>query len=109
MTDTKLNIEEGSINFWIEKQKVKFADDKATPLFQDNTPEGSVFIVKDKDNKLKFFHVYLGKGRTDVECDVSGLDPSERHMITLTWSVKNKEIIMYLDSEKAASTTIAYD
>lgn len=30
-------------------------------------------------------------------------------MITLTWNVKNKEIIMYVDSEKAASATIAYD
>jgi hypothetical protein len=109
MADTKLNVKEGSINFWIEKQNVKFADNTATPLFQANSPEGSIFIVKDDDNKLKFFHVLLGKGRTDVECDVSGLDPSERHMITLTWSVKNKEIIMYVDSKKAASATIAYD
>ena len=108
MADTKLNVKEGSINFWIEKQKVEFADNKATRLFQADSPEGSVFIVKDDDNMLKFFHEYIGKGRTDVECDVSGLDPSERHMITLTWSVKNKEIIMYVDTEKVASATIAY-
>lgn len=108
MTDTKLNIEEGTINFWIEKQKLEFADNKATRLVQANSPDGSVFIVKDDDNKLKFFHVYIGKGRTDVECDVSGLDPSERHMITVTWSVKNKETIMYVDNEKVASSEINY-
>ena len=28
MSDTKLNVKEGSINFWIEKQKLEFADNK---------------------------------------------------------------------------------
>jgi len=109
MADTKFNLKEGSINFWIEKHKVEFADNKITPMFQTNSPEGSLFMVKDNDNKLKFFHGYLDRGRTDVEYDVSGLDPNKRHMFTITWSMKNKEIIMYVDTKKVASATIAYD
>ena len=109
MNNAKMDIKEGSINFWIKEQKIKFNDSKATPLFQANPPNGSLFIVKDSDNKLKFFHVYIGRGRTDVEYDVSGLDFNKRHMITVTWSVTSKEVVMYVDSEKVASSKISYE
>lgn len=104
----KLNIEEGTISFWIEKNKIQFSDSKIILLIQRSPLNGSLLIVKDNDNKLKFFHVYFGKGRTDVEYDVSDLDPNKSHMIVVTWSVKNKEIIMYIDGEKLESSKILY-
>ena len=57
--------------------------------------EDSIFLVKDSDNKLKFFHVILGKGRTDVETDVSKLSYDEDHYIAVTWSVTTRQISFY--------------
>ncbi|MDI6591729.1 MAG: hypothetical protein QME61_02200 [Patescibacteria group bacterium] len=41
-------------------------------------------MIKDEDNKLKFFHVILGKDRTDVEVDVSNLALDKPHHIAVT-------------------------
>lgn len=109
MHNQKIDIREGTISFWINENKLQFNDNQVTPLLQRSTLNGSIFIVKDNDNKMKFFHVYLGKGRTDVEYDVSNLKPSKRHMVAVTWSIKNKEIIMYIDGEKVASSKINYE
>jgi hypothetical protein len=88
MNNQKLDIKEGTICFWINEGKIQFNDNKTIPLFQQDLLNGSIFVVKDDDNKLKFFHVCLGKGRTDVEHDVSLLDPNEKHMVAATWSIK---------------------
>jgi len=104
----KTDIHEGSITFWILPGKIKFNDNEIAPLFQLNPPQGSLFILKDSDNKLKFFHVYVGKGRTDVEHDVSALDPNVKHMIAVTWSVKNRETILYVDGERVARSQMPY-
>lgn len=108
MSNKKLDIKEGTISFWINEGKVQFNNGQAIPLIQLTPSNGSIFMVKDSDNRLKFFHVYLGKGRTDVEYDVSLLDPNQRHMIAVTWSLKNKEIIMYIDGQQVAKTEIKY-
>lgn len=108
MTNREMDIKEGTISFWINEDKVQFNDGQAIPLMQHSPSNGSIFIVKDGDNKIKFFHVYLGKGRTDVEHDVTSLDPKQRHMIAVTWSLKNKEIIMYIDGQQVEKTEIKY-
>jgi len=108
MNNQNLDIKEGTISFWINEGDVQFNDGQTIPLAQVNPSNGSIFIVKDDDNKLKFFHVYLGKGRTDVEYDVSLLNPNQRHMIAVTWSVTNKEILMYLDGQQVARAEIRY-
>jgi len=64
--------------------------------------------VKDSDNKLKFFHVILGKGRTDVEADVSKLSNDQDHFIAVTWSVKDKQIVLYIDGEPVAKAKTEY-
>lgn len=102
------NIDEGSINFWIKPHQVDFNNGKANPLVQVNPKGGSILIVKDSDNFLKFFHVFIGKGRTDVMCDVSNLSPVEPHMITATWSVSTSEIKLYIDGKIRAERTIDY-
>ena len=102
------NILEGTIEFWIKEKKVDYSNNQAIPLFQINPLGGSILIVKDSDNKIKLFHVFLGKGRTDIECDVSKLDKSVKHMFAFTWSVKNKELKLYIDGKLKKSATIKY-
>jgi len=109
MNNQKFDIKEGTISFWIGEGKIQFDDNNIHPLIQLNSSEGSIFLVKDNDNNLKFFHVYIGKGRTNIEHDVSSLDTNKRHMIAVTWSIKNKEIIMYIDGEKVAKEEIKYE
>ncbi len=109
MHNQEADIREGTISFWIDENKIQFNDNKIAQLFQLSPLNGSIFLVKDNDNKLKFFHVYIGKGRTDVEHDVSNLEPNKRHMIAVTWSVKNREIVMYIDGKNVANTKINYE
>lgn len=104
----KTNIKEGTISFWTKPNQINFSDGKITTLLQIDPQEGSIFVLKDSDNKIKFFHVYLGKGRTDVELDVSKLDSAEKHMFTFTWSVKNKELNMYVDGKLKSTVPIKY-
>jgi hypothetical protein len=98
-----LSINEGTIKFSIRANKVNYSDNQVVPLFQGNPQGGSIFILKDSDNKIKFFHVFLGKGRTDVEYDVSGLDKSKKYLFVFTWSVKNKEINIYVDGDRKSA------
>ncbi len=108
MDTSKVDINEGTISFWIKPGKIIYNDGKAAPLIQLNPKGGSIFMVKDSDNKVKFFHVKLDKGRTDIEHDVSNLDPNAKHMFAVTWSVKNSKIILYIDGEPVSETTINY-
>lgn len=96
-----LNIKTGTINFWIPTNLFDYNDNKSNILCNKSTPEGSILILKDRDNKLKFFHVLIGKGRTDVEIDVCDLDSNERHMVSATWDIENtKRISLYIDGGK---------
>ena len=106
--EAQARIEEGSVTFWLKPGKVDFRDNNAVPLLQLNPPGGSMLLVKDSDRKIKFFHVYLGKGRTDLEYDVAGLDPATKHMFAVTWSVQDKKIVLYVDGSPVAEASIAY-
>lgn len=107
----KIDIREGTIDFWVKEDKVVWNDNKETVLF--NIPvnkTGSIFLIKDDDNKLKFFHVILGKGRTDVELDVSNLSLDKPHHIAVNWSLKEKKITLFVDGgELKAETPISYE
>ncbi len=105
----RLNLEEGTIEFWARAGKLRWNDGLIQVLINISNEQGSIFIVKDSDNKLKFFHVFLGKGRTDVEIDVSDLSSDEDHHIAATWSVNSKQIALYIDGgEKIAKSEIRY-
>ncbi len=104
----ELKIDEGTISFSIDAGKLNFTNNEVVSLFQLNPQNGSIFIIKDADNKIKFFHVYLGKGRTDVEQDVSKLDKHKKHIFVFTWSVTNKEIAIYIDGEFQEKSKINY-
>ena len=106
----QLDLREGTIEFWVREDKIRWNDNHATVLF--NIPvnkAGSLFMVKDDDNKLKFFHVILGKGRTDVEVNVSNLALDKPHHIAVTWSLKERKVTLYVDGgELKAEQSITY-
>lgn len=109
----RLNLEEGTITFWVKKNKLTWNDGLIHVFMNPSNyfsprARGSILILKDSDNRLKFFHVILGKGRTDVETDVSSLSVSEDHFFAFTWSIETGEIIVYIDGEKANSSEIKY-
>lgn len=108
MDKNQLRIEQGSISFWINEKAINFNDGKATIFFEINPEGGSIFCVKDDDNKLKIFFVVLGKGRVDIEHDVSALDIEKRHMIAFTWSLENKELKLYLDGQMVQIKPISF-
>lgn len=108
MNEQKLDIREGTITFWIKKGTINYNDGKATVLLNPSTNEGSISLVKDADNVVKFSHVITGQGSTHLEYDVSSLSSEEAHMFALTWSIKTKEINLYIDGEPVAKTQIQY-
>lgn len=99
-----LNIEEGSITFWTKASQISWHGSDTVPFFEKSFDGNSIFILKDADSRLKFFHVYFGKGRTDVELDVKDLNINERHFIAATWSIKSKEISLFVDGNKLTNT-----
>jgi len=104
----QVNISEGTISFWIQSNKMNYSNNEIIPITQLSPPDGSIFILKDNDNKIKFFHVFLGKGRTDIEYDVSKLDQTKKHMFAFTWSIKGKELKLYIDGELKNTVSIKY-
>jgi len=106
----KIDIREGTIEFWVRENKIIWNDNKETVLLNTLVNNvGSLFMVKDDDNKLKFFHVILGKGRTDVEVDVSNLALDKPHHIAVTWSLKERKVALYVDGgELKAEKPISY-
>lgn len=108
MEENQLKIEQGSISFWIKEKAVVFNDGKVTRFFEINPDGGSILCVKDDDNKLKVLFVVLGEGRVDIEYDVSTLDIEKRHMIAFTWSLKDKELKLYLDGQMVQEKTISF-
>jgi len=105
----QLDLREGTIEFWVKKDKFQWNDGLMQVLVNISNELGSIFIIKDSDNKLKFFHVLLGKGRTDVEMDVSNLGSDKPHHIAATWTISKKEIALYIDGgEKTSKSNIKY-
>jgi hypothetical protein len=108
MNNQRLKIEEGTINFWIKENMVDYSDNKTIPLVSIDPDGGSIFILKDSDNKIKAFFVVLNRGRIDLEFDVSREDAKRKHMVTFTWSLKDKEVKLYFDNKVMASKSITF-
>ena len=97
-----ITVEEGMISFWIKEHAVTFNDGQTHELVQLDPVGGSISITKDADNRLKCYFIALGKGRAQLEYDVSSLDPKERHSVALGW-VADGEIALYLDGDEVAT------
>jgi hypothetical protein len=100
MNTSEFKINKGTISFWIKENKLLYNDNQTTPIFSTNPDGGSIFMVKDGDNKIKVFYVVLGKGRIDLEYDVSNLNSSIKHMFTFTWSLDDQKMILYIDGQE---------
>ncbi len=108
MNNDKLKIDLGTISFWIKEKQIQFNDSKATPIFAINPDGGSIFMVKDDDNKLKVFYIVLGKGRVDLEADVAALNSNDKHMVSYTWDLQNKKLNLYIDGKNVKSQDIPF-
>lgn len=106
--NNELNISEGTITFWIDPKKVNLWSNEIIPLVQLNPIGGSIFILKDNDNKIKFFHVLMSKGRTNADVDISSLSKEDKHMFGFTWSIKERKIKIYIDGELKKESNINY-
>jgi hypothetical protein len=104
----ELKIDAGTVNFWIKENQIQFNDSKVTSIFSVDSEGGSIFIIKDRDNKLKVFYVVIGKGRIDLESDVSYLSSQAKHMITCTWSLVGKKLGLYIDGKEVAVREISF-
>ena len=101
-TQSKVNIKEGSMEFWVKEKKLIWNDGTEQMLFNISKSDGSIFLIKNSDNKLKFSHVSLGKGKASIKVDVSELPIDEPHHIVVTWDVE-KEIALYVDGKEEKS------
>ena len=104
-TQSQVNIKEGSIEFRVKEKKLIWNDGIEQMLFNISKNDGNVFLVKNSDNKLKFSHVFLGKGEASIEVDVSELPTDESHHIAVTWNIE-KEIALYIDGKLKAKSGI---
>lgn len=105
----EFNIEEGSVTFWVDADKVIWSDNKDIPLFEKSTNGSSIYISKDSNNMLSFFHIYSGKGQTNLKYDVSRLPSDQPHFFAFTWNTKdNKKLALYIDGELKAEEPIKY-
>ena len=105
----QIDIREGAMEFWVREDKVAWSDNKKNVLFNipvNNT--GSIFLIKDDDNYLKFSHVLIGKGRTDVKTDVSSFSDKKLYHIAVTWSVKERKVALLVDGELKEEAPISY-
>ena len=104
-TQSQINIKEGTIEFWVKEGKLTWNNGITQVLFNISKSDGNVFLVKDGDNKLKFSHVFLGKGKANIEVDVSELPIDESHHIVTKWNIE-KEIALYIDGKLQGKSEI---
>ncbi|MCD4741362.1 MAG: hypothetical protein K8R67_02605 [Desulfobacteraceae bacterium] len=86
----KLDVRSGGIKFSIP-ENYGYDDQKNHKLVDYSDESGSVSIKKDSDNKLKLSHFAFGKGRHDLEYDVSDLVSSEPHIVSAKWNSNSNE------------------
>lgn len=103
-----LNIKEGSITFTTKENTLFFDDRQISTLFSTNPQGGSILMIKDSDNKIKILFIVLGKGRVDLEYDVSKLPSSKKHMFAFTWSLKDEKMVLYIDGEKVKEEELIF-
>lgn len=55
------------LHFGLEKTNCSGMIAQLRPFVNLTNNTGSIFVLKDSDKKVKFFHVIMGKGRSDIE------------------------------------------
>jgi len=94
---TKIDFKEGTLNFWIPKGKINYGDNKFSRIFYHVTENGKIKIIKDEDNGLKVYYIFEDN-KAFLNTEAGDLNDDEKHMITLTWSLPEKKIKLYIDA-----------
>ena len=104
------DIKRGSVTFRLPEEKVDWSDGQARPFMSLDNQGNSILILKDSDNAFKIFHVYLGKGRTDlVWSEAASLDSSKPHFFAVTWDTETeKKIKLYVDGKLKEEANTEY-
>lgn len=103
-----LNLELGTISFWIPKGTVNYNDGKSYKLFSYSSTKGGIIIEKGFHNVIAVSHVILGKGRIDLFTNVDNLNPNIDHLIALTWSLSHEKISLYVDGKMEVTKKMEY-
>ena len=102
----KLNFNKGSLTFRIPEGVIHYGDNKFANLINYSSEDGALKVVKDKDNGLKVFYNYIGNGRCSLNASAAELDNDDAHQVAITWSMENREVILYIDGEQRARCDI---
>jgi hypothetical protein len=94
----KLDFNTGTINFWVPEGRIDYMDNKFVQLFYYKDDEGTIKVVKDKDNGLKVYYLYDGN-KCFLNTSVEYLEDHDKHMVTITWSLSEKKVKLYIDAE----------
>ena len=102
----KINFEEGTLSFWVPEGAIDYDDDKFIYLINYNTKEGYFKVVKDKDNGIKVLYNYFNMGKCDLKTSASELDDNDKHHVAVTWSLKERNIKLFIDGAERDSCEI---
>lgn len=95
--ENKLNFNEGTINFWVPKGKIDYKDNKFVQLYYYSNGDDTIKIIKDKDNGLKVYYLFEGN-KCLLSTKVEDLEDDNKHMVTVTWSLPEKKVKLYIDA-----------
>ena len=102
----KINFNKGSLSFWILEGSIDYEDNKFAILVNYTLKEGALKIVKNKNNGLQVYYDYKNNGKCSLTTEASDLDNNKKHMVAVTWSMENLEVILYIDGKKRARCDI---
>lgn len=94
----KIDFNQGTLNFWIPEGKINYGDNKFLRIFYHATKNGKIKIIKDKDNGLKVYYLFEDN-KAFLNTKADDLEDDDKHMITITWSLPERKIKLYIDAE----------
>lgn len=72
-----------------------------TNVSEEHNNGNNIILVVDKLNNLRVIYNSMNPIRaySEIIFDVSGVDKLQNHHIAITWSLENKELILYFDGK----------
>lgn len=109
MIEANFDINEGTINFWIDEKQVDYSQKNIVPLMQQFDNEGNnILILRDGDGLLKMIYSKIGLASIKAEHDISYLKSNSKHMFTFTWSLRDKILKIYIDGKEVKKESIPF-
>ncbi|MAG40055.1 hypothetical protein CMI41_03745 [Candidatus Pacearchaeota archaeon] len=102
----RINFNKGALSFFIPKGVMNYRDNKFVSLIDYSSEDGTLKIVKDKDNGLKVFYRYKNNGSCDLKANAEDLDDDKEHEVAVSWSMEDRLVKIYIDGVEIASCEI---